>query len=154
MWVARHHANVTTSTNSLWGRVLRLLLGGVLLASGIGKLLDEAGFVEVLRTYQLGLPDVVLWPLALAVTAVETVAGSLILVGRRLRLAAWVALVINLVYFVVLTVSLLRGLELDNCGCFGVYAARPLRWYSPLEDVVLMAASLLLARLAARDERG
>ena len=145
---------MTTSTSSLWGRVLRLLLGGVLLASGIGKLLDEAGFVDVLRTYQLGLPDVVLWPLALAVSAVETVAGSLILLGRRLYLAAWVALAINFVYFLVLSASLLRGLELANCGCFGVYAARPLRWYSPIEDVALMAASLLLARLSARDGRG
>ena len=138
------------STNSIQGWLLRLLLGGVLLASGVGKLLDEAGFVEVLRTYRLGLPDLALWPLALAVTAVETVAGSLILAGRQLRMAAWVALAINAVYFVVLTASLLRGLELDNCGCFGVYAARPLRWYSPLEDVVLMDASWLLARLAAR----
>ena len=136
---------------SVW--VLRLLLGGVLLASGIGKLLDEAGFVEVLQTYRLGLPGFALWPLALAVSAVETVTGSLILVGRRLRPAAWVALAINAVYFLVLAASLLRGLELDNCGCFGVYAARPLRWYSPFEDLALLGASWLLARLAGRRPR-
>ncbi|MEO9101467.1 MAG: hypothetical protein ABI212_05925 [Burkholderiaceae bacterium] len=56
------------------------------------------------------------------------------------------ALLLNLGYGVLLTASLLRGLELPNRGCFGVYFAQPLRWYSPLEDVLLMAASVVLIR--------
>lgn len=143
----------TTASTQSWRQwSLRLLLGGLLLASGLGKGLDETGFVDVLRTYQLGLPDAALWLLAIGVTAVETVVGLLILSGRRLRMAARLALAINFAYFVVLTATLWRGLELDNCGCFGVYAARPLRWYSPLEDLVLMGLSWLLIRFSRQSD--
>ena len=34
---------------------------------------------------------------------------------------------------------LARGLTLANCGCFGVFLARPLSWESPLEDLVALA---------------
>jgi hypothetical protein len=43
-----------------------------------------------------------------------------------------------------------RGLDLDNCGCFGVYLASSLRWYSPLESLALVGASYLLLRLARK----
>jgi hypothetical protein len=41
-----------------------------------------------------------------------------------------------------------RGLDLTNCGCFGLFFPQPLRWYTPLEDVVLVALCYLLGRLA------
>ena len=135
-----------------WRLVLRFSLGALLLASGIGKALDEAGYVAVLRHYELALPEALVWALALGVTAIEVVLGACILAGWKLRLAAQAAALLNFVYFVVLTASLARGLQLDNCGCFGVFWARPLRWFSPVEDLALVAASLALAWLAGRRE--
>ena len=126
--------------------LLRFGLGFFILASGLGKALDEAGFVGVLRTYQLGLPDAPLWPVALGVTAFELAVGAWILSGRALYAAGWAAAALNVGYFVLLGVSLARGLEIQNCGCFGVFFARPLRWYSPLEDLALVALSLLLVK--------
>lgn len=55
---------------------------------------------------------------------------------------------LNAAYCVLMTTALLRGLQLDNCGCFGVYFPSPLRWYSPLEDLALVAVSWVLMRLA------
>jgi hypothetical protein len=64
------------------------------------------------------------------------------------RDSALVALWLNAGYAVWMTISLLRGLELTNCGCFGVFFPQPLRWYSPLEDLVLVGMCYALSRYA------
>ena len=128
--------------------VLRLGLGGLILATGVGKALGVPGFIEVLQTYRLGLGSGVLSALGLAVTVGELALGLWILAGRKLSLAMGFAVALNLGYFVLMTSSLWRGLDLPNCGCYGVYFPQPLRWYSPLEDVALIALSLLLLNIA------
>lgn len=115
----------------------RLLIGGLLLASALGKSLDLLGFVDVLVTYQL-FPDRSLWPLAFGITGIEWVLAVWILVGWRLSTGALLAMMLNGLYVVGLFVTLIRGLDLPNCGCYGVFFPQPLRWYSPLEDLVLV----------------
>lgn len=126
---------------------LQLLIGGILLGSAVGKALDLTGFVDVLRTYQ-AFPSVTLLPLAVFATGVELVLGAWLLSGWRLRTGALVAAVVNAVYATWITMSLLRGLNLTNCGCFGVFFPQPLRWYSPVEDLVLVALCYTLRRLS------
>lgn len=127
-------------------RFLQLFVSFILLASALGKSLDLPGFVEVLKTYQI-FPDRTLWPLALAVTGFEFVLGAWLLSGWRLRAGALVALGLNAGYAAWMTISLLRGLELSNCGCFGVFFPQPLRWYSPLEDLALVGMCYATARM-------
>lgn len=127
---------------------LQIFISLVLLASALGKSLDLAGFVEVLKTYE-AFPDPMLHPLALAVPGIEFALGAWLLSGRKLAAGALVASGLNTGYAAWMVVSLLRGLELANCGCFGVFFPQPLTWYSPLEDVALVALSVLLAALAA-----
>jgi hypothetical protein len=139
-------------------RALRLVLQGfigiVLLASALGKSLDLPGFVGVLDTYR-AFPGWLLQPLALAVVGVEWVLGAWVLSGRRLREAALASLWLNAGYAAWMTITLARGLELTNCGCFGVFFPQPLRWYSPLEDLVLVGLCAALARYAtARCDNG
>jgi uncharacterized membrane protein YphA (DoxX/SURF4 family) len=126
---------------------LRLFIGVILLASALGKSLDLSGFVEVLRTYRV-FPEALLWPLALLVTSVEFIMGAWLLSGWCLKAGALAAMWLNIGYAAWMTVSLLRGLELANCGCFGVFIPRPLRWYSPLEDLVLVGMAYTLQRQA------
>lgn len=128
--------------------LLRLGLGGLILATGVGKALDLPGFVGVLQTYRLGLDPVALQVIAPSISVIEIALGAWILGGWRLRSAIWVAIALNAAYFLLLTSALLRGLQLPNCGCFGVYFARPLRWHSPLEDLGLIALSMLLLALS------
>ncbi len=128
--------------------LLQLFISLVLLASALGKSLDLPGFVAVLKTYQV-FSDPMLQPLALAVTACEFALGAWMLSGRQLVTAALVAGCLNAGYAIWMTISLLRGLDLSNCGCFGVFFPQPLRWYSPLEDLVLVAMSGVLMGLAS-----
>ncbi len=127
---------------------LRAGLGALILATGIAKLLDIRGFARVVGTYQFGLGSNTLSAVAVAMTVIELTLGIWLLSGWRLARAAVAAMILNAGYFVLMTSSLLRGLALENCGCFGVYFASPLRWYSPLEDLALAALCWLLARLA------
>lgn len=127
----------------------RIFLGVLVLATGVGKALDLPGFIGVMRTYELGLPDWALWMSGTAVTLFELGLGAWILSGRQLRLAALLSAVMNFGYMILLTVALLRGLELQNCGCYGVFLARPLRWYTPLEDLFLIGISIALFYLSS-----
>jgi hypothetical protein len=123
------------------------MLGGILLASALGKSLDLPWFVEVLVTYR-AFPDWSLWPIALLVTGIEWGLGLWVLSGRHLSRAALATVLLNGAYAIWMTLSLSRGLNIPNCGCYGVYFPQPLRWYSPLEDLVLVALGLILWRLA------
>ena len=130
----------------------RLLIGGVLLASALGKSLDLPGFVNILVTYQL-LPSWSLWPVALMIIAVEWVLAVWILSGWQLPTSAFLALMLNGLYAVGLSMTLFRGLDLPNCGCYGVFFHLPLRWYSPLEDLVLVGICSVL-RIGAKKRQG
>lgn len=114
-------------------------------AAAIGKGLDLAGFVRVLEAYEL-LPGLALPAVALGLPLVEAALAGALLSARWWREAAWATAALCLAYGAVLTVTLLRGIELANCGCFGVFFARPLRPWTPVEDLVLMLLALWVAR--------
>jgi len=133
-----------------WG--CRLLIGGVLLASAFGKSLEMPGFVEVLVTYRL-FPEWSLWPLALGITGIEWGLAAWILVGWQLSTGALIAMGLNGLYAIGLIVTLLRGLDLPNCGCYGVFFPQPLRWYSPLEDLALVGICSVLRVGAKRSSQ-
>lgn len=124
-----------------WQVVSAWLLAFVLFTTGLGKALDVVGFARVLTTFRI-FPEGSEIPLAVAITLLElALAVALLWPGWR-RLAATAALLLFIGNAAVLTLTLLRGIALENCGCFGVFLARPLRPWTPLEDVALALLSL------------
>jgi len=134
------------------GVVLRFVIGLVLLATGAGKLLDLRGFAGVLRTYE-AFPEGALLPLALAIPLVELAIALWLFSGRRLAGAAIAAVAIHAAYAGWSAVSLIRGLKLSNCGCFGVFLARPLDWATVVEDLVMAGLSVWLLAAARKAQR-
>jgi uncharacterized membrane protein YphA (DoxX/SURF4 family) len=132
-------------------QIVRLLLGTVLLASALGKSLDMSGFVAVLVTYQ-AIPDPLLWPAAISITGLEWLLGIWIFSGWQLGCAALAAGLLNVGYALWMTLTLMRGLDLANCGCYGVFFPQPLRWYSPLEDLVLVGMAYALWKMAKENK--
>ncbi len=137
----------------MWRRrlavVLRASIGTILLATAAGKLLDVPGFARVLGTYEV-FPEGLLFPLALAVPIVELALALWLFSGRALAGAAFCSTAMHAAYVAWSWAALARGLRLRNCGCFGVFLARPLTWATVVEDLVLSAASLALLALAWR----
>ena len=122
--------------------VFRILLGVIITGAGLGKALDIRGFVDIMQTYRMTfLPEWSYLPSALALTGFELVLGVWILGGWKLAMAALLSVLMHIGYFGLMMTSLLRGLKLENCGCFGVFLARPLTWQSPVEDLVLVGVS-------------
>jgi hypothetical protein len=137
------------------GRIVlacRLLLAAVLLATAIGKLLDVGGFAAVVATYRV-LPESLLLPAALALTLAELALALWLLSGIRLASGALAAALLHAVYFVWSSAALARGLDIPNCGCFGVFWPRPLTWVTLVEDGVLVLVSLAIYR-GVRRRRG
>ncbi|NBY18819.1 DoxX family membrane protein [bacterium] len=130
-------------------RFLQLLLGLLFLTTSLGKLLDNRGFSEVLRTYQL-FPASLLMPLALSISLSEFFLGSWIILNLKTRLCANIALAINIFYLLLAVATNLRGLKLPNCGCFGVFLARPMTWMTVIEDIIVVFFSTTYVLLVRR----
>jgi hypothetical protein len=98
---------------------------------------------------------------ALAVLLVAMVAGQLAdLPGNASTRAggAAAALAVAVAWSALALSAFVSGRAIENCGCFGVYLAQPLRWWVLLEDVefVALATGVLLAarRHAVPDAEG
>jgi len=129
--------------------ILRTFIGMVLFATAIGKLLDVRGFARILGSYQ-ALPEALLLPLALTIPIAELVLAIWLFFGLRLAGAAMTSAALHFAYAAWSAAGVLRGLRLPNCGCFGVFLARPLDWSTVAEDIVMVGLSLWLLTLAGR----
>ena len=128
---------------------LRFAIGAILLASAAGKLLDISGFARVLGTYAAFLPGALV-PIAIAIPVAELALAFWLFSGRNLAGSALASTAMHVLYALWSAVSVFRGLKLPNCGCFGVFLARPLGWSTVVEDLVLVGASLGLWVLVRR----
>lgn len=126
-------------------RVLRFLIGAILALTAMGKLLDVGGFARVIGTYRV-FPDAALLPLALLVPAAELLLAAWLFSGWRSFGAAVGALGMHLVYAGWTASAVVQGLQVPNCGCFGVFLPRPLGWGTVAED---LAMAVLCAWLGA-----
>jgi uncharacterized membrane protein YphA (DoxX/SURF4 family) len=131
--------------------ILQFLIGGIFFLSALGKSLDIPGFIEVLKTYQ-AFPPSMLSPFAFSVTGIEFLLGVWILSGYRLQWSALGGALLNMLYAGWVIITLLRGLTLSNCGCFGVFFPQPLTWLTPIQDIVLVGMCLVLAYFAQTEE--
>lgn len=74
--------NMTSSLNNITLLVARILLGGLFVMAGLGKLGDVQGFAGYMASG--GLPGVLAWPAILF----EIIGGGVLIFGFQTRLAA------------------------------------------------------------------
>ena len=122
---------------------LRFAFATLLLATGVGKALDVPGFVEVTREYDL-LPSFLEWPAALFLIVAEFIISAWLFSGRRLGQAALATIALHLTFSIWVAITLIRGVEVSNCGCFGVFLARPLTNITLIEDTSMTLLACLL----------
>ena len=115
----------------------------LLLASAIGKLLDMPGFIAVVEAYR-SFPQVALPVAAWALTLTELALALWLATGASLRQSAVALVALHAMYFAWIGIALFRGLSLANCGCFGVYLARPLSGWTLLEDGIVLLLAVFL----------
>ena len=130
---------------SMIGAGIRWFFVLLLAASAIGKLTDMPGFYAVVKSYAL-LPEVVIPVSAWVLAIFELVLSIWLAIGKRIYVAATLVIALHLVYLAWLASALARGLDIPNCGCFGVFWARPLTWFTPVEDLILLALAIIMWR--------
>ncbi|MEV6055835.1 MauE/DoxX family redox-associated membrane protein [Streptomyces sp. NPDC052107] len=127
--------------------ILRLVLGALFAAMAVGQLASFGAMPGILDAYRLtsGAGST---GLAAALIAGEASAGAWLLARPRssARTPVWIFTGVNLLWAALAVQAYARGLAVDNCGCFGRYAAQPLRWWVLAEDALMLLYAWLLLR--------
>ena len=120
--------------------IVRVVLGGILVAAGVMKIGGAAAFFSDLLGYRLPLPEIFLRWVAIGLPWMEVLLGLGLIFNfwpetiRPLVCALW------LIFAVLLGQAVARGLDL-NCGCFGTGGHG---WFER-PDVALVRALIFLA---------
>ena len=100
----------------------RVIFALTFILSGVLKLLDPVGTGLIVKEYidfmQLTFLEPAAVGLGIALATTEFVIGISVLSGLRIRIMAWVALILT-AFFTLLTFYLMRYNPISDCGCFG-----------------------------------
>lgn len=137
---------------NLVGAGIRWFFVLLLAVSSIGKLANMPGFYTVIESYAL-LPAVLIPPSAWALAIFEFILAGWLVIGKRIYIAARFVIALHVVYLIWLAIALARGLAIANCGCFGIYWARPLSWFTPIEDIALLLLAIAMSRSLGQKQK-
>lgn len=122
----------------LW--VIRIIVGVLFIISGFVKANDISGFAYKLNDYWdvFGVPFLKFSSLFLAwfLSVFEIAVAIALIVGYRMRITAWVLLLMILFFTLLTGFSAITG-AVQDCGCFGE-AIKLTPWESFGKDVILM----------------
>jgi hypothetical protein len=127
------------------GMVLRLLLGAVFTAMGLGQLVSLDRMPGILAAYGV-VAGAGATAVAVALIAGELVCGLWFLARPRSPAPApvWVYTAVSLTWSALAVQAFARGLTVTNCGCFGVSLAQRLSWSTLVQDALLLLYAVLL----------
>ena len=100
--------------------LIRLIVGGIFLISGLAKIADPVRFLLTLREFQL-LASALESFLAVYLPWLEFLLGLCIVVGILHRTASLMIAGLNGAFIIAIGSVMARGIEVD-CGCFGLLA--------------------------------
>ncbi len=129
---------------------LRVVIGTILLFSGITKLTSFSLFVNAVISFQI-LPMVLVKPLCYLIVSAEVALGLAISVAYFTRGASLLASSLFLIFAVALLSVLLRKLPVTDCGCanylfsvldfFGLSVSSEPNWKIVFADILLAVLS-------------
>lgn len=133
-----------------WGLLLlRYILSGIFLRSGLTKALDPTGFRKAMAGYKL-VPQRLLIPMAISVMMTEGICGVLLALGIYTSLVAYVLAALLMAFSAAISTNLVRGRVID-CGCGGSNVAIPISWRHVVADIVMAASAVAIAIAPPRE---
>lgn len=135
---------------SLSYKALKYFFIVLLLSTSIGKLLDIPGFADVIMTYKFGISGILATGLALAIALFELELAFFIIRKPLSKFIGPILTLMHSAYTVLAIITLSRGIEIENCGCFGVFLARPMTGVTIIEDLILTGLSAMFWYLSLR----
>ncbi len=126
--------------------ISRLLFGVVFIFAGFTKAIDPLGSTYKFEDYFLAFnADWMLalaFPMAFVLNVLELVIGFTVLLGIKMRLSAWGALLF-MAFFTPLTFYIALTDPVPDCGCFGD-AIIISNWDTFYKNIVILAAAIVL----------
>ena len=136
--------------------LLAFVVGGVFVYASLSKIADPLAFAKIIYHYQVIGPSAFFGfvpanLVAVALPWIELIAGALLITGLWRREAALVTVIMLAVFVVAVASTMIRGIDIQNCGCFALDASgRAAGWKLIAGDLVLLAAALVVAVVPPR----
>ncbi|MCE5334095.1 MAG: DoxX family protein [Desulfobacteraceae bacterium] len=116
----------------------RLLLGALLLAASVDKILHPEDFAKIVHNYMI-LPDSLVNIVAISLPWLEGLLGLLLVAGFWLPGAVVLANALLLIFFSALIFNMARGIDV-HCGCFStkITGSPQTSWYLVRDSLFLL----------------
>jgi len=128
-------------------RLCRIAVGIVFIAAALAKIGDPAAFATQVHHFRLA-PVACENAIAVLLPWIELLTGLALVLGMRARSGAWLAAGLMVVFTAMVASAMARRLDFE-CGCFGTADATRVGLTKLLENLGLLALSLV-ASLRAR----
>jgi hypothetical protein len=118
---------------------------------GLAQLVSWREMPDIIGGYQVVPAALLPWSVA-ALIGAELLAGIWLLARSRSRNLApvWIYTAVAAFWTLLGALAFLRGITVDNCGCFGVFLAQRLSWFTLAQDGLLLVYAGLMLRAGLR----
>jgi len=119
---------------------IRIILGGVFLLSGLGKLIDSSDaryLVELLATKYYVLIEYAT-PIITTVSIIELLLAVFLLWGKRIKITLAASFLLILGFTIIFGYFFLEGQQIASCGCFGAFGLSTSLDITLLRNIILM----------------
>lgn len=131
--------------------IIRVCIGCLFIVSGFGKLIvPTQNFLYVIQSYEL-FESVLEKAAAYTVHWVELFLGIFLVLGLGLKWVLRALLTLIVLFVLIVSQALIRGLPLADCGCFGDFISFP-PWVMLLFDCALLLLTSLLIQQIKKTE--
>ena len=142
---------INLNQRSIFAQISRIILGVVLIAASIDKILHPEAFAKVIGNYNV-LPFGLENFLAIILPILEFVVGCCLIFGIMLDGSAIITAGMMFVFIIALSQAMIRGIDI-NCGCFKVSAENPgsqVGFRRIIEDIIYLGLSLFILNRGER----
>jgi uncharacterized membrane protein YphA (DoxX/SURF4 family) len=129
-------------TNPYLNLLARLVLGGLFVFAGLGKIAIPEAFAKEIANYQL-VPYALVNIMAVTLPWLEVIAGIFIIAGVRLKASSAIVGALLVMFIGGILWAMSQGLKID-CGCFAQVEATPVGWPKVFQNLGLLALAIYL----------
>ena len=146
-----NRAMITSQKRPVFVLFSRIILGAVLIAASIDKILHPEAFAEVIGNYNVlpfGLENI----LAIILPILELFVGCCLIFGVMLDGSAIITAGMMFIFIIALSQAMIRGIDI-NCGCFKVSVDNGggnIGYRRIIEDIIFLGLSLFILNRGER----
>ena len=127
--------------------IARILIGGILIYSSVNKIVDPGGFARAIDNYHL-IPFGLENSMAIVLPWLELIIGICLIFGLFIDGAAFLVIVIMVIFIVAITYAILSGYNIE-CGC-GLKPGELVGVQKIIEDLTYLILSWMILKRSNR----